>query len=364
MRNSATFTPSPDIGLQSESRKSAARLEGVDTFRTLAILGVVCIHTGPFLKDGAIPDSLADPGLIINQLSRFAVPYFFVIAGYFWGRKLHAGADIMATSAATIRRIGGVFLFWCAIYLLPLDLGTIWRRGALGPFDALQSNLDSLLHSYGPGIVLVGTKDHLWFLPALICVVFISAFFLARGWRVALAAMALILFLTGLAAKAYVDSPVGLDIPFDTRNGPFLGLILFVFGEALSRFRPQPRWLLLGGAILVTGYSLQFGELYLLQHRFGTSPLQDYVFGTALTGFGAALIALSNVRILRLPVLSRLGPYVLGIYAVQYVFVDLLKPLHAISPFLDVMQVVLVFALSAAAVLVLAANRLTARFVT
>lgn len=364
MRNSAVFELAPDLSRQSALKRSSARLEGVDSFRTLAILAVVCIHTGPFLKDGVIPASLANPGLIVNQLSRFAVPYFFVIAGYFWGRKIRAGASIAATSIATMRRIGGVFLFWCAVYLLPLDLGAIWRDGSLASFGVVQSNLETMLHSYGAEIILVGTKDHLWFLPALLCVVFITALFLARGWRIALVMLALILFLFGLAAKAYVASPIGLNIPFDTRNGPFLGLILFVAGYVLSRFRPQPRWLALGGAILATGYILQFGELYLLQYRFGTSPLQDYVFGTSLTGLGAALVALSNVRALRLPVLSRLGPYVLGIYAVQYVFVDMLKPMHAISPFWDVIQVMLVFALSAATVLALAANRFTARFVT
>ena len=364
MRNSATLDRAPDIGLRSPARTGTARFEGVDTFRTLAIFGVVCIHTGPFLKDNVVPDSLLDPGLVINQLSRFAVPYFFVISGYFWGRKIRAGSDVAVVSAATMRRLCGIFLFWCAVYLLPLDLTAIWRQGAAGPFEAIYANLATLVRSYGAGVLLVGTKDHLWFLPALISVVFISGFFLKRGWLKSLVALSAALLLVGLAAKAYANSPFGIDIPFNTRNGPFSGLVLFVSGYALSRFTPQPRWLGVGGAVLIAGYALQFSELYVLQHRFDTSPLQDDVVGTLLTGVGAAIVALSDAPMLRIPMLSRLGPYVLGIYAVQYVFVDMLKPMHGISPLWDVAQVALIFTLSAAAARALAANRLTARFVT
>ena len=50
-------------------------LEGVDTFRVLAIVGVVAIHTTPVLDMAARRDGRFELSVVfVNQLARFAVP--------------------------------------------------------------------------------------------------------------------------------------------------------------------------------------------------------------------------------------------------------------------------------------------------
>ena len=94
-------------------KKVAPWLEGVDTFRLLAIVGVVAIHTTPALAPAARRAGEFDVAVVaINQLARFAVPFFFTISGYFWGRKIRAGADIRATTLPMISRLLLLYVAW------------------------------------------------------------------------------------------------------------------------------------------------------------------------------------------------------------------------------------------------------------
>lgn len=81
----------------------------------------------------------------------------------------------------------------------------------------------------------------------------------------------------------------------------------------------------------------------------------DYVFGTYLEGLGAALIAFSNHASLRMDYLSRFGKYTLGIYAIHYIFVDILMNFdkHISSPLWEIASVFIVFILSVGSTLVL-----------
>ncbi|WP_081367541.1 acyltransferase family protein [Alteromonas mediterranea] len=46
--------------------------------RVIAILAVIIIHTKPFFLAGN-----SNIGIFLHQVYRFAVPFFFVISGYF-----------------------------------------------------------------------------------------------------------------------------------------------------------------------------------------------------------------------------------------------------------------------------------------
>jgi len=74
------------------------RIKSVDVIRLLAITAVIVIHTSTFKN---IPGDLYENlFIILNQLSRFAVPFFFVIAGYFWGKKIRSGDSVTQVSIA------------------------------------------------------------------------------------------------------------------------------------------------------------------------------------------------------------------------------------------------------------------------
>src|SRR5208337_1634912 len=134
-----------------------------------------------------------------------------------------------------------------------------------------------------------------------------------------------------LLAKAYSETPFGVHTVFNTRNGPFFGTIFFVSGYFLSNFTPNPGWFSKGVALLGVGWLLHFSEIYLLWRLYGTNPHQDFVIGTYFMGVGAAVASLSNNVLFRNGVLSNVGKFTLGIYAIHFIYVDLLRPVGKLT---------------------------------
>ncbi len=67
-------------------------LFSIDVLRGLAIFAVVIIHVNPFYY--AFESPISVPFIIsyfFQQYCRFAIPFFFVVSGYFFGRALNKG---------------------------------------------------------------------------------------------------------------------------------------------------------------------------------------------------------------------------------------------------------------------------------
>lgn len=303
------------------------RIDSVDTFRILAVTAVIALHTTPFAVNGWQTSGLFSPAVLINQFSRFAIPFFFVVSGYFWGAKVRTGADLAQVSVAMAKRLLLVFCAWSLIYLLPYNISSIFRHGLPGPVEITYARLSFAARE--PFILLVeGTSVHLWFLTTLLTCLAISALLVAMNRVWILAGCSTLFYLVGVLAHAYVDTPLGIHLPLrNTSYDPFFGLIFFSSGYLLSGMAPHPSWLRKGAALVLLGYAVHFLELYFLNTYFRTSWNQDYVFGTYFVGIGCALIALSRPRFLNLPYLSSAGRMTLGIYSIHIIFVDLLFPI-------------------------------------
>lgn len=308
------------------------RIASVDVFRLLAIVAVIVIHTQPF-GGGAeeITGRFMSLNILIDQLARFAVPFFFVISGYFWGIKVRNSGSPIPASARMAKKILTIFLAWSAIYALPVDLGSFAEYGPLGPIKTDYWNLVQLIHD-PITLVMQGTRVHLWFLIGLLCSLLISVQLVKNKHIKTLIAVSVALYLFGLLAKSYSATPLGIHISFNTRNGPFFGTIFFVSGYLLSGLKPTPKWLTIGILILGIGYILHFSELYFLWRWYGTNPHQDYVIGTYFMGVGAAIASLSNHSILKNEALSAVGKLTLGIYAIHFMFVEMLRPISKSPP--------------------------------
>ena len=330
------------------------------------MLAVVALHTTPFERLLTPIGDSHDAATWVNQLARFAVPFFFVMSGYFWASKFAAAALLAAPTRALVRRIAIVFAVWSLFYLLPTDLGGAFAHGPLGPLKTVYWNLaaaarDPLATLFG------GTKNHLWFLPALLSCLAISALLLRFTRPPVLVATAVVLYTIGLAGKAYADSPIGFHSGFNLRNGPFFGLLFFVTGYLLQRWHAERQAPGRGLALIVVGLAVQAIELQLIRQHWGSSMNQDYVVGTYFLGVGAALLALSNARWLSASGLAAAGPLALGIYVLHYAFVDLLAPLDRLWPehaLWDVVYVVAVLLLSWWAAAQLARHPATRRWVS
>ena len=227
-----------------------------------------------------------------------------------------------------------LFLTWSFIYLVAFgilnSLYSFKQYGILGPIKVSYWNLHYLLNN--PTIFLFeGSKVHLWFLIALLNSIFISWLFTKFLSEKALIITAVCLFFLGIAtSKTYINTYIGIDLGFNTRNGPFFGTLFFVSGYWLSGKVPRTCWLYGGFIIFLIGCFLHFSEIYFINKLYTISCRTDYVFGTYFMGTGFSIMALSNHPALRIPWLSKHGKFVLGIYLVHFIFVDLLRPFEKI----------------------------------
>ncbi|HLR92583.1 MAG TPA: acyltransferase [Atopostipes sp.] len=124
------------------------RYEKFDILRGFAIIAVVLIHvTAPLATDGDVV------AIIINQISRFAVPVFFILSG--WGLTVAESYEKSEGYWDFLKaRFLGVFpqyILWNFIYLAYSD---VWTVESLGEF--IQA-------------LLLGTiYNHLYFVPVIL----------------------------------------------------------------------------------------------------------------------------------------------------------------------------------------------------
>jgi surface polysaccharide O-acyltransferase-like enzyme len=120
----------------------ALRNPNIDALRLLAALGVIALHVGPYVELSSIT------GEFIRTSARWCVPVFFMITGYF---LTSANGEVFPS--VTLDRITRpAFLFlMSSLLFLPL---------------LLKEQRLSELHD--PGILIIGTYFHTWYLSALV----------------------------------------------------------------------------------------------------------------------------------------------------------------------------------------------------
>jgi surface polysaccharide O-acyltransferase-like enzyme len=90
------------------------RTQSIDTFKGLAILAVVIIHTEPFLAIQAIKNDWYYLGHSIQQISSFAVPFFFVVAGFFFSQGIRK-EGLTGRWWLFVKRFSVILLVWIVI---------------------------------------------------------------------------------------------------------------------------------------------------------------------------------------------------------------------------------------------------------
>jgi len=333
------------------------RIFSIDFCRLLAIVAVICIHTHPFMSV-LFPDSAYRlPEYILTQSSRFAVPFFFIAAGFFLGRKALADPELRIRPTAYLRRLFMLLVAWSILYVLvPADWPALFAEGYL---PLVSRRIASLLDS--PFVLLFeGARVHLWFLPALMIAVCLLAL-LTPGGRVGpLLAVASLLFAIGLLAGSYSVTPLGIPLPFTTRDGPFLSTICLAIGYLLARRRtavsPAAAFSIMTGGLL-----LHIFESWTLYRFWGVSMLShEYLFGTVVCAAGLLLFALAVPNLGRRWDMHLPGQYTLGVYLSHLMALDLVGPFRLYCE-LHIWQFLfplLVFLLSAGLTHLLARSRL------
>ncbi|POZ60140.1 fucose 4-O-acetylase [Chromobacterium alticapitis] len=295
------------------------RISSLDCARVIAIAAVMALHLAPFASPfNPVPWAAAPYAWVadfINQGSRFAVPFFFLCAGYFAQPKMSAGA--MAPVLRYCRPILLLWLLWSLIYaFLPMD----WRAVAgLGYIQGMRGQWEMLL-AKPLELLLVGGMLHLWFLPALMLAVLLIAGAHRLGWSRCLPPLAVALYLVGLAGGSYAKL---LDIhwDFNTRNGPFFAVPLVLLG-ALIRQNGRQLADKAAVALMLGGILLYAGELWVLNHYAQTGIRgHDFLLGSIPWALGLFWLLLNRPQWGKDSWLERQAPNVLGIYCLHMYFV-------------------------------------------
>ena len=325
-----------------------SRLQSVDLFRVIAIISIIAIHTKPFVDPSTTFGEQLDLAVFINQVTRFAVPFFFLVSGYFWAKKCEQEQRIVGPTLRMAGRILVIFVVWSIIYIFETDLVGYLGDPSIDPVRRSYYHVWSLLRRPFDSI-MNGTKVHLWFLPGLLSALALVAFLVHFKLKRVLVVTVIAIYLIGLAGKAYADTPVGFASSFNFRNGPFFSSIFFATGYFLQRHQVATNWVPIGLTLVATGTAMHFVELWALSAYWGTNMGHDFLVGTYLAGAGVGMIALANPRWLHLRHAAVMGPLILGVYASHYIFIDFLQPIgarYSYSWIWSILLVVLVFVLS------------------
>ncbi len=290
--------------------------------RVVAMWGVIVIHTKPFEQFESATAHVVS--ILVNHGARFAVPFVFIIAGYLWMEKLKRSDSLRAMSTEYAKRILWVFLFWSFIYAVEgAPIRSVLSQGVPGLLTLLPGDPLDVWGKLG-AFVLHGSRGHLWFLPALLSAVLLTTFFVGMNLNRWLLPVAIGLYAFGVLGGSYATTPVGISVHFQTHLGPFVSTLFFVLGVEASRYDIRPS-LRMGAVLLVVGLAAHSLEALWLWEVFHVAPTaDDHLWGTTLFGLGAAAIALAKPARGDGTLFARWGPYMLGVYVVHVLFVDII----------------------------------------
>ncbi|MEI6561037.1 MAG: acyltransferase family protein [Verrucomicrobiota bacterium] len=285
------------------------RISGIDSVKALAAFAVVYLHT---------PRSDALHWQVLTQFARFAVPFFFIISGYFFTLSHLRGEPIAKIFFRYVLRIGIILAAWLVFYdFIAPYIGGDAPRFKMG-WIVYQWAVCPLSSQHGPSF-------HPWFLFALIEGLAMLAFFLALNKPIISTSLCVGMFIGGLLISSYSATPLGIHTSANALMTPFFSTLFVWIGSTLasSGFKYKPTFALM---VFLLGFAFQLGEAWVLKSSFGT-PLQEpnFLVGTIPFALGAVLVAFSFPGIGGVFNLKSIGKYSLGIYVLHPYLLEILK---------------------------------------
>lgn len=310
--------------------EAASRLGRVDAVRILAALCVVYLHAKPFVSasyTGTAYSVLRD-GIIL--FTRFAVPFFFIAAGFFLSRKLVAAERPLDAVSPYIRRLAILYLAWSAFYFFfPINWLSLLLAGEWKPFYWKATHAVTHLMSNPLVFLFKSTSIHLWFLPALAIASYGLALAVRYGKEWLFLSLGFCLYLSGALSDAYGKAGWGLQIDPLLVLGLCYGPLLVGLGWVIAR---HARHSFTHAALLiVSGFSLQYLEASWLLHVHDVPLISPaYLVGTLLFGTGMMTLGLALPAPLTGRMLRHFASLTLGIYLIHIWVKGLLLPLDGV----------------------------------
>lgn len=295
-----------------------ARIHSLDSLKGVGIFAVICLH----VVQPADASLMSWPWQIWNQICRFAVPCFFLTAGFFFMRAWRRTSDHAALLRAYAARLMKPFFFWALFYAVvpPFVSGAPRGIGA-----AIIDHLTNIVR-YPHWFLMSGFVYHLWFLSALLQ----GAVLVWLALRFANLSVALwlggILYCVALLGDPYSQTALGIQTPspsFDMKAGPLVSTLFFAIGAWLAD-RGRNASLATGAILMGGGLVLHLAEVICLEHVFGRPIVSNNcVVGTVPYAVGMMLMALARPNIGGWA--AEIGAYSLGIFTLHPYVIEVLR---------------------------------------
>ncbi|MDP0492270.1 MAG: acyltransferase [Verrucomicrobiota bacterium JB023] len=229
---------------------------GIDIFRIFACLSVISLHVGPYPH---LPDWL---GVFLKNSGRWAVPYFFIVSGYYLGKKTERDRSLQPAS-----RFLSLLLI-ASVVLLPLSLV---NQGAEETVQAFLSGKMAFRGSY----------FHLWFLGAMWSSLFLIYLTDQHGLSRFYPGFSALAILSWVVFGTYLSDRVSET--FFIRNLAGTGFILL--GVVLSNFAIPLKVAL---CLVIAGAFSQLAENFLMKQLHPQIDLLEcpIYFGTIMIAIG------------------------------------------------------------------------------
>ncbi|WP_053362300.1 acyltransferase [Bacillus sp. FJAT-27251] len=279
----------------------------IDFIKFFAILAVVVIHTFP--QDNQLGY------FIIDNFSRFAVPFFFAASGYLFGLKVVSHPDSLEYYKRYITKILKIYASWLLFYF-SYDLIAIFIKGE-NIQQYLQGFTAANLLYYGKGT----SGYQLWFVIALAWSITVLYLFFRLRKIELLLAIALCLNIAGLFGQSY---SLFYELPLPTRDAAFIGLFYSAAGfwfaySGINRHFSKKTYLYL----YFFFSALQAAEGYMLEKVLAASH-GEYFLSTIFLTISLFLFAVNHPELGRRLGITKIGGNALGIYAIHVFFIDMI----------------------------------------
>jgi surface polysaccharide O-acyltransferase-like enzyme len=285
----------------------------IDFIKFFAILAVVIIHTFP-----------SDHQLgffILDNFSRFAVPFFFVASGYLFGLKVIDNPNSAAYFKKYLIKILKIYVSWLVFYIC-YDVIRILINGG---------NDNHELSKYFEGLSVLkllyygdGTSGYqLWFVISLAWSIITLYLFYRLKNLTLLLLLGLCFNLAGLFGQSY---SIFFEMPITTRDALFIGVFYTTVGFWIAFASPFKKYRSYGKKEYFFWFcfvtALQAAEGYWLEKVLSSKHGEYFIMTIFLTVF-LFLFTVNNPQLGKGVWISKIGSNALGIYAVHVFFIDI-----------------------------------------
>lgn len=285
------------------------RNSAIDLFKFIAMPFIIAIHL--FLFEYVNSTAY----ILINSVARFAVPFFFISAGYLLNKKTNSVDDPWPYVTKYLLNITKIYFVWTTIYLMFNSV--IVAVNAVIAHDSIISAIGVYFKSAFKIKSFIADTDvsyHLWFLRALILSVLVLYIFIRIKKMKILLICSLLLNLTGLFGQSY---SCFANLPIQTSNAWFFGIFYLTLGYYISqkenRFKGHTKlWIFL----CILFFLLQSLEAFTLVNIFGAKLANYYISTIPLSIFLFALVInIKNIKSNNF--FAKLGERSIGIYVIH-----------------------------------------------